>query len=227
MKKFLSLLLALTMMLSLSITAFAADTSPKTVASVTEGSNTASFDVTGTVTVNEEAYADVVYSVLVEWTVAPLALVVNKTQPYTWDPATLRYVPGTADSDPDSFEAQDVEVTITLTNSSNAAVNYTVAYADNATDGLTTSEAAAADNVATGKLANADITAAASALTEGDYDYAIDTEKVESTGEAKTASYAGTVSLTDLGETSAIENGSTLTLGTYTVTLGVPGGETA
>ena len=215
MKKFLSLLLTLTMMLSLCTVAFAAG-GEATVTGVTED-NTASFDVTGTVTVNEDAYADIAYSVKVEWTVADLALNINKDQSYTWNPATLSYEVGTATADPTGFDAQDVAVSITLTNSSNAAVNYAIAYADNSTDTLTTSEAAKEGSSKTGTLANADTCGAATALTEGDYDYAIAADKLAQ-GSAKTASYTGTVTLSAINDTKDMTSG-TLTLGTYTVTL--------
>ena len=215
MKKFLSLLLALTMVLSLGTVVFAADDA--TVTSVTEGSNTASIDITATANVTGGNYADIAYSVKVEWTVGALELDIDNTELYTWDAATLKYVkaiPAAA-----NFETKTVDATITLTNSSNAAVNYAIAYADNNTDNLTTSEEAKTGDK-TGKLDNADTTTAASAADEeSGHDYAIDTTKVTNAGEVKTASYTGTVSLTALGDTSAIENGGTIKLGTYTVTL--------
>ena len=215
MKKFLSILLALTMVLSLGTVAFADNSA--TITSVTE-SNTASFDVTGTVTVNEGAYADVVYSVKVEWTVDPLALEVNKAQPYTWNPATLRYEAGTADSD--TIAAKDVEVSITLTNSSNAAVNYTVAYADNGSDAWTTTEATKTGDK-TGKLDNADaIDGLATDYTDDSHAYAIDITKQgdEGTGTAQVKTYTGTVTLPAINDTKAMTTGN-ITLGTYTVTL--------
>ena len=218
MKKFLSLLLALTMVLSLSITAFAAD-NDATVTSVTEGSNTASFDVTGTVTVNEEAYADIVYSVKVEWTVADLALEVNKAQPYTWNPTTLRYEAGTATADPASFEAKDVAVTIKLTNSSNAAVSYAVTYADNTGDVWTT--AVKSESNAAGKLDNADTIAdLATTYADDTHAYAINIAKQgdEGTGTAQEKTYSGTVTLPAINDTKDMTAG-TITLGTYTVTL--------
>ena len=216
MKKFLSLLLTLTMMLSLCTVAFAAN-GEATITDVTEGSNTASFDVTATANVTGDNYADIAYSVKVAWTVGTFDLDIDNSALYTWDAATLKYVKATPAAD--DFATKTVDATITLTNSSNAAVNYAIAYTDNGSDNMTTSEAAKEGSSKTGKLDNADTCGAATAAPEDiEHDYAIAADKLAQ-GSAKTASYAGTVSLTALGDTTAITNGSTLKLGTYTVTL--------
>ena len=147
MKKLLSILLALTMVLSLGIVAFAAEdtTLPAVVddektTEVTE--NAASFDVKSKTNLVEGAHANIAYYVNVEWLVDTANIDINKGDLYKWDPLQLKYVKDETTTAGGVGEDKSVGVTITLTNSSNAAVNYEIAYADNDADKLNTTEAA-------------------------------------------------------------------------------------
>ena len=128
MKKIMSLALALIMLMSLSVTAFAADTSPKTV----EANNgTATIDVTAKYVNDVDAAAEKV-NVVVEWTAMEFTYTVDGTQ--VWNPSTHSY---TVENETANWSENTA--TITVTNHSNVAVNATLSFA--AAQGVTVTSA--------------------------------------------------------------------------------------
>ena len=128
MKKIMSLALALIMLMSLSVTAFAADTSPKTV----EANNgTATIDVTAKYVNDVDAAAEKV-NVVVEWTAMEFTYTVDGTQ--VWNPSTHSY---TVENETANWSENTA--TITVTNHSHVAVNATLSFA--AAEGVTVTSA--------------------------------------------------------------------------------------
>ena len=120
MKKILATILALAMVMSLGVSAFAADTN---IESTDPGSNSATGDVY--VVSNAETGGDIVYYVTVS--IPEMSFTYNGANKGTWNPQSLTY---------DSAEAAgwegDTTATIGVTNKSNAAVVASVAYAPEA-----------------------------------------------------------------------------------------------
>lgn len=116
MKKFLLIALAVVMMMTLAISAFAA----------TDNINAVGGTSTGDVTVNvTDFYAETVYYVDVTW--GDLAF--NYTQgTYTWDPVNLKYVvkdgsAGWVDENGNTADSVTRTGVIKVTNKSNAGIN--------------------------------------------------------------------------------------------------------
>ena len=129
MKKIMSLALALVMLMSLSVTAFAADTSPKTV----EAENgTATIDVTAKYVADVADPSDT-YNVVVTWSGMEFTYTVEGTQ--TWNAETHKY---DVQMDETGTWSENT-ATITVTNHSNVAVNATLSFA--AAQGVTVTSA--------------------------------------------------------------------------------------
>ena len=136
MKKIMSLALALVMLMSLSVTAFAADTSPKTV----EAENgTAEIAVSATYKEDVTSASDT-YNVVVTWSGMEFTYTVEGTQ--TWNAETHKY-----DVQMDETGTwSESTATVTVTNHSNVAVTATLSFA-----------AVEAYNTVTGKFDNGTI----------------------------------------------------------------------
>lgn len=132
MKKILSMILALTMIFSLSITAFAADLNTDEYTGNLTGNVNATYTATA-----EATSAGNIYAVSIEWTnIGTLVYSGGSEGTYRWNPTSLKY-----ELDENSAEAAgwtDASVTITVKNSSNASITATAEYKDNNT-GATTS----------------------------------------------------------------------------------------
>ena len=126
MKKLLCMILALMFVLSLATTALADDS--KTTDS---GTDTATAPVTATAT-KEDAVPDTataVYSVTIAWQVKGGTIKVGKDS-YTWDPSTRQY--STKVENSNYSVLTDAEITVTVTNNSNKAIDVTLAASDDA-----------------------------------------------------------------------------------------------
>ena len=130
MKKFLLIALAVAMMMTLAISALAAE-----ITSVADGSNSTTGDVTVNVT---EAYAPEVYQVVVEW--GDLAFEYT-TGSYTWNPETLTYdkvgESGWVQTDGTTAATVKRNEVIKVTNNSNVAIKATADAPDEAQNGVT------------------------------------------------------------------------------------------
>ena len=127
MKKTISILLALVMVLALSIAAFAED--------ITPNSGNKSQEVTAQYVEGTADNPGTVYHVTIEWTPGDNTLAyTDGTAAYRWDPETLTYLSveegGTAPGWTGS-----AQYTVTVTNKSNAAVTAQVSWQDN--EGIT------------------------------------------------------------------------------------------
>lgn len=128
MKKTLSIVLALVLVLSLSAFAFA-----ETVSSTgdTEKNVTANIVAASTSVTH-------VYSVELNWTDIT-ALVYNAgTTAYKWNPATLKYEADAANNVAAAWTTNNTSFTITVKNSSDAAITATAAYDDGSDAVVTT-----------------------------------------------------------------------------------------
>lgn len=119
MKKVISLILALALVMSMSITAFAADTS----ANVSESGKSATINVSGTY--NKGGIAATRVSVDITWDA--MTFTYTGASDGTWDPATHSYT-GSSEGGWSTETA-----TITVTNHSNAAITATCSFAATAT----------------------------------------------------------------------------------------------
>lgn len=133
MKKFLLIALAVVMMMTLAISAFAADPV------ILDSRTSAELKSTGNVTVNvTDFYAETVYYVEVTWG----NLAFDYTQgTYTWDPVNLEYVvkdgsAGWVDAEYNTAESVTRADVIKVTNQSNAAIKATAEVTD-VLDGVT------------------------------------------------------------------------------------------
>lgn len=119
MKKTISLILALVLILSLSITAFAAE--------VPEGE---SQSIKATYSV---ADSKAVYKVDIAW--GGMVFNYNSGNQLVWDPESLLFVEQTGGK-PSWTPAEEGGDTVTVTNHSNAVVNVSIAYKKDATNGV-------------------------------------------------------------------------------------------
>ena len=236
MKKFLSMLLALVMVLSLGTVAFADElvqSGNKTLTAVVDtvaeenddgvAENEYSFDVKTKAAVDDgHNYADIVYSVKVDWTVTGDTVDVLTGGLYKWNPENLKYELQGENDALALGTRNSVDVEIDFENRSNAAVDFAIEYADN-NDDLTTSEAAKEGSSATGTIANADtqtgVATVADAKTGHDFTINAEAPNLTAAGTAGTAKYEATVTIESIANGATIADDQELTLGTYTVTL--------
>lgn len=254
MKKFLSILLALVMTLSLSTVAFAdADVGGCIITSVSEGDNTQDIDATTTISGDVFDRAAIEYNVKIDWTVTPGTTAVTGGNVYKWNPNSLKYEKGYDVDDtirvlggndlPEGLTEDDIytNVEITVTNCSNADVDFTIGYNDKKIDDsnyiVTHEESAGAglcinrleenpENLRVHTLRRADLlNSQAEVVTavEGRTDvYKFNKEKFDEVpideDEAATATYKGKIRVWEIYGNN-ISNGNTITVGTYTVTL--------
>lgn len=137
MKKILSMILALAMILSLGVTAFAAETTGSWDGTTYTG-NTA--DVTASYTAGTTTVVNVC-KVDISWTVTNGSKTVGNVA-YTWNATEHKYVAGAATGE----STTNPSVKVTLTNHSDIALYADITYADNTTDEVTSS-ATAIENV--------------------------------------------------------------------------------
>lgn len=254
MKKFISILLALVMTLSLSTVAFAdADVGGRIITSVSDTQ-----DINATTIIAGDIFdrAAIEYNVKIDWTVTPGTTAVTGGNVYIWDPDNLQYVPDPDPRDgmievlggndlPEGLTEDDIytNVEITVTNRSNADVDFTIGYESRNIDEsnyFVTQEASAGtglcidrlnegreDDLKVHTLFRADlIHSQAEVVTpvDGRTDvYKFDKEVFEGLDstpeeEAQTATYKGKIRVTEIHGNN-ISNGNTITVGTYTVTL--------
>ena len=184
--------------------------------------NGTTFNVLATAaTGSSGGYADITYYVTIEWSADAAGIEFENGALYEWSAEELKYVPVEGEIIQLLGESVCLNMTITVTNRSNAAAEYAVSYADS-DDSLTTAEAKKEDseNDASGTLASADQNGAAAAAPGSGHAYAITAELIDA-GEnvAPSAVYTGVISVTEVTDDTIFEEGTDLTLGVYTVTL--------
>ena len=184
--------------------------------------NGTTFNVLATAaTGSSGGYADITYYVTIEWSADAAGIEFENGALYEWSVEELKYVPVEGAIIQLLGESVCLNMTITVTNRSNAAAKYAVSYSDNA-DSLTTVEAKKEDseNDASGTLASADQNGAAAAAPGSGHAYAITAELIDA-GEnvAPSAVYTGVISVTEVTDDTIFEEGTDLTLGVYTVTI--------
>ena len=127
MKKIMSLVLALALVLSMGVTVFADETTDPTTATVGNGSETLPADNETKVEVKaqykagENKNAGTRYYVTLSWTVTSTLSYTDKSTTYTWDTANMKYVPTTND-DAKWLDGGIATVELTVENRSNAAI---------------------------------------------------------------------------------------------------------
>lgn len=127
MKKIMSLVLALALVLSMGVTVFAAEsTNPTTVKSEDIDNNQTNIDVTAGYTAPSYTVASTVYHVVVAWEKSGTIKYVGDNFTYTWNPEIGDNGEYTKNGTPAHWEvSSDAKVAITVTNKSNAAITAT------------------------------------------------------------------------------------------------------
>ncbi len=123
MKKLFAILTSLALLVSMSVTAFAAEPD----ATLTGDGKSTTIDVN--VTYADATSTPTVYSVDVQW--QEMSFQYNYAGPMVWNPETHEY----QDQARGDWESNTADITVT--NHSNAAVNVTVTYTANGTTGVT------------------------------------------------------------------------------------------
>ena len=133
MKKIMSLVLALALVLSMGVTVFAAEsTNPTTVKNEDIDNNNTNIEVIAEYTAGDKKYGGDKYYVTISWTEQNTLAYKDNTVTYNWDTSNMKYVPTT--SNDGKFDGQDV-ITVKVENRSNKAI--TASYAVNEVDGYT------------------------------------------------------------------------------------------
>ena len=127
MKKIMSLVLALALVLSMGVTVFAEEsTNPTTVTNDEIENNNTNIDVTAGYEKPSYTVASTVYHVVVAWEKSGTIKYVGDNFTYTWHPETGGNGAYTKDGTPAHWEVSaDAKVAITVTNKSNAAITAT------------------------------------------------------------------------------------------------------
>ena len=130
MKKIMSLVLALALVLSMGVTVFADEGTDPTTATVGNGSETLPADnetkveVKAQYNAGENKNAGTRYYVTLSWTVTSTLSYTDKSTTYTWDTANMKYVP-TANNDAKWQDNGTATVELTVENRSNAIITAT------------------------------------------------------------------------------------------------------
>lgn len=130
MKKIMSLVLALALVLSMGVTVFAEEATDPTTATVGNGSETLPADnntkveVKAQYTTGENKNAGTRYYVTLSWTVASTLSYTDKSTTYTWDTTNMKYV-STTNNDAKWLESGTATVNLTVENRSNAEITAT------------------------------------------------------------------------------------------------------
>lgn len=132
MKKLLSMILALAMVLALSTTVFAEDVPSDNITGETSMNVTANYTATG-----PTSFGDTVYSVTVAWNQTGTLSYNAGTTVYKWNAAETKYEEDSGSSSHASWTVTDAKVTVTVTNKSNAKINALITANTNVTGGLT------------------------------------------------------------------------------------------
>ena len=129
MKKIMSLVLALALVLSMGVTVFAAgDSSSITVTDPTDpANNSKDIDVTAGYTAPSYTVEKTVYHVVVAWSQTGMITYTGDQYTYTWNPSEGDYGRYDQTGEPAHWTVTDAKVAITVTNKSNAAITATCA----------------------------------------------------------------------------------------------------
>lgn len=127
MKKIMSLVLALALVLSMGVTVFAAEsTNPTTVKNEDIDNNNTNIEVTAGYDAPSYTVASTVYHVVVAWEKSGTIKYVGDKFTYTWNPETGDNGAYTKNGTAAHWEvSSDAKVAITVTNKSNAAITAT------------------------------------------------------------------------------------------------------
>lgn len=132
MKKLLSMILALAMVLALSTTVFAEDVPSDNITGDMSMNVTAEYTATDPI-----SFGDKVYSVTVAWNQTGTLSYNAGTTVYKWNAAETKYEEDSDSSSPAGWTVTDAKVTVTVTNKSNAKIKASITANTNATSGLT------------------------------------------------------------------------------------------
>lgn len=140
MKKIMSLVLALALVLSMGVTVFAEE--PATVETVPGSKN---IDVTAGYTAPSYTVGDTVYHVVVAWSQSGTITYTGDQYTYTWNPNDGDYGRYNQTGEAAHWTVTDAKVAITVTNKSNAPITATCA-APKAEKGITVTGSYDADS---------------------------------------------------------------------------------
>lgn len=199
MKKLLSIVLALAMVLALGVTAFAEEVPAGNITGETSGTVTATYN-------GGEDSTPAVYAVNITWNIDSTLAYSTAGTTYTWNAETLKY--GTAENGTAGWSGT-ASVTVTVTNRSNQSVNAAVTQTPGA--GLTLNNTwTAAENGGSPAGYNNNAKELASA------DTGVDKNDPASTGTAQVVAFATTIEAANI--TAGTIDANT-TVATITVTL--------